>query len=503
MNLLNVLGASAGAAQPKSGKHASQIDSSAQPVVAPQGSNPQPVAASSFAALFASIAPPPKTVSAEPLAQLTALVQRGTPLRTVVDRLAQQLATAIARRLHVRGNASGSLSRTLARSIARSLAPPGNAPPEGAAEAVAALAQRLQKWIATLTEGKNGLSGQQNDIAGKLLDANSAKEIPAQQKPDSSTPQSVDPAALARALLDSVASTLLPAPTAPAPANSSTSSVQSPAENAASVQAAAPSVPAITMANAPDLLARMLVRASGVDVRLNGTGAQPSQAGDAVSTDAAPSEILARFARSLQTDGSGSGSSFAQQQNDKTAAQESQEDSAPQIDSAVTANAPIVSTPASAPVTTASRPLVDPDSVVEQVVKSMMMRTTQSGSSEIHLHLSPEHLGDVMMKITVTGSSITANVVAQNGEVRGALLANQQQLVRSLSDAGMTLSGFSVDVSGGDAKRDSHERRAGGSGRRFAVHELGGATEDENAQAPVLGPPLRSDPRLDLLNYLA
>jgi flagellar hook-length control protein FliK len=155
--------------------------------------------------------------------------------------------------------------------------------------------------------------------------------------------------------------------------------------------------------------------------------------------------------------------------------------------------------------TAASQPApIDANAVVEQMVKSMMLRTAQSGSSEIRLRLVPDSLGEVTMKITVQGSQINANVVAQNADVRNALLTNQQQLARSLADAGLTLSGFSVDVSGGDAGKDNNRDRTGGFGRRYAVHELAAKDgESETESVSSSEPQLVSRSTLELLNYLA
>ena len=147
---------------------------------------------------------------------------------------------------------------------------------------------------------------------------------------------------------------------------------------------------------------------------------------------------------------------------------------------------------------------VDANAIVEQVVKSMVMRTAQSGSSEIRLRLNPDNLGEVTMKITVSGSSIDANIVAANSDVRNALIANHQHLAQSLSEAGLTLSGFSVDVSGGDAGRDQNRDRTGGFGRRYTVHEIGGTADDsQTAESSSPGPQLLPRTSLDLFNYLA
>ena len=145
---------------------------------------------------------------------------------------------------------------------------------------------------------------------------------------------------------------------------------------------------------------------------------------------------------------------------------------------------------------------VDVSSVIEQLIKSMSMRTNAQGSSTIQLHLQPANLGDVTMKITVTGTQISANVVAQNADVRNALVSNHQQLTKSLADAGLTLTGFSVDVSGGDSKQQN-QGQTSGFGRRYVVHELGGTTASEESAVSNLGPPLLGGSGLGLFNYLA
>ncbi len=267
------------------------------------------------------------------------------------------------------------------------------------------------------------------------------------------------------------------------------------------------------MANAPDLLARMLVRAAGADALLNGVAGQNGTSMPSAGTDSTPSALAARFATALasiseqafgssaqgNSNGSNLGRGFSQQPDAKSASTDTSS-----LNPSFGATAPTNSTAAPSAQTTPLRPLVDANAVVEQVVKSMMLRTTQSGNSEIRLHLSPDHLGDVTMKLSVNGSSISANIVAQNGDVQNALLAGQDKLARSLAAAGMTLSGFSVDVSGGDAGRDSKKDRTAGFGRRYVVHEIGGvAAENDSPQPSNLGPALLPNSSLELLNYLA
>ena len=479
----------------------------------------------SFASLFqgatnAAPSSPSSTTNADPLAQLNALLQSGVPMPTIVDRLAQQIAGAVQQQLSAQtsANAGARLKSTLVQSIANALAPPGNAPPGNATDQVAALAQRLRELIARIAGDAKNTAGQQNDIAGQILDAKSAKEIPAQRKSETASTQ-VDSDTLARALLNSVAASFTntaAANASPATTVASQSVPQAPAtpvQNALVSQMQAASAPSqITVANAPDVLARMLVRAAGVDARINGVAAQGAQVPTNSGTDSTPSALAARFQNLLanlgaQSDGSGTqtnsnGSNFMRDftpQSDSKAPAD-----ASQLGISVAANAPVSNASFTAQTQALTHASVDANAVVEQVVKSMVMRTNQSGSSEIRLRLNPDNLGEVTMKLTVNGSSISANLVAQNGDVRNALLSNHQQLARSLSEAGLTLTGFSVDVSGGDAGRDQNRDRTGGFGRRYIVHEFGGSGDaTETAQTTSLGPPLLANSSLELFNYLA
>ena len=137
------------------------------------------------------------------------------------------------------------------------------------------------------------------------------------------------------------------------------------------------------------------------------------------------------------------------------------------------------------------------------MINGMSMRTLAQGTSEIRLQLHPENLGQLTMRLTVTGNQVSATVVAQSADVRSALVANQQDLARSLSQAGLTLSGFSVDVSGGDAGQDQSKDRTAGFGRRYTVHELGGQPKTETTEASNLGPSLLGGSNLELFNSLA
>jgi flagellar hook-length control protein FliK len=146
---------------------------------------------------------------------------------------------------------------------------------------------------------------------------------------------------------------------------------------------------------------------------------------------------------------------------------------------------------------------VDPSAIVEQVVRSMAMRTQSDGTSEVRMRLVPEHLGAITLSLKVDGSNVSATAVAQNADVRNALVAHQQQLARSLADSGLKLTSFSVNMSGGNAGQDQPRDRTSGFGRRYAVHEVTAAGQTDSTESTLVEPAIVPESTLALFSYLA
>jgi flagellar hook-length control protein FliK len=464
--------------------------------------------------------------NADLLGQIAALLKKGTPLPTIVDRIAKSIASATAQQLQGAYSQSelDRLRNSLAQSIANALSPPGNGPPGTAAEQAATLAARLRQLVESLARETQNGTGQQNELSGTILDAFSAKDIPAQQK-TTAPASTLDIALVVRSLLSAAMTTLNPssgspaqvaaAPPIPVPTPPSVSNTTAPPSGNAAVSSGS-----MSMSNAPDLLARMLVRAAGADAAVNGPAtASAANASTQAAPAPSPSMLAARFAALLGESASAiaSGSASDASQNDASNAgnpgQTFDTPVAPAPATDANASASLAaSTPtmlshvqdALANASPATAPRVDISAVIEQMVKGMVMRTDQQGTSQIRLALQPDNLGPVTMKLTVTGTQVSASVVAQNVDVRNVLVANHQELARSLADAGLTLSGFSVDVSGGDAGKDQSKDRTTGFGRRFTVHELNAnAATSEAADVSTQGPSLLPGNSLDLFNSLA
>jgi hypothetical protein len=143
------------------------------------------------------------------------------------------------------------------------------------------------------------------------------------------------------------------------------------------------------------------------------------------------------------------------------------------------------------------------------MLRGMAIRTTD-GQSEVRLRLVPENLGDVSVKLVVTGGSVDASIVAHTADAQTALAGGQLQLAKTLADAGLKLQSFTVGLAG-DFAGNRDQSRPNGSWNRPGWRRIGGVESvdaDELADAsllavPSFGPPIyAASPALRHLNYL-
>ncbi len=434
------------------------------------------------------------------LAQIAGLLGTGTPMTAIVDGVAKALSDALAR---AAGNGGDPKARsTLQRSLAAALAPPGTSPPHAA---VQMLEQRLTHLLTTLTSEPD-TAGQQNEFSGNVLDAESAKEVPAQKKNSASGAAPQDEAAsLAQSLLQAAVAGM---------SGRSAAAVSLQPKSAAPLHSANASAPQPQAR--PDILARILGRAANAQAqRATGIGVQVHMPVSGSANTATPSAVFERLIAIIaehggaQNDGSGTQSGGGDTQSNGGAQSNSGGNGHAAQGTSFTAQAtPLYSTqPTSTVVAGAAGPAaplhvpIDSQAVIEQLVKGIAMRSS-GGTSQVRMRLQPEHLGDVSLKLTVTGTTISASVVAQSAHVRDLLLANQQQLARSLAQAGLSLGTFSVDVSGGNAgftHQQSNDRNAL---ERTNAPGLTLADDDEQWADPRFGPALLPAAKSLVLNYL-
>ena len=295
--------------------------------------------------------------------------------------------------------------------------------------------------------------------------------------------------------------------------------------------ASAPSVPTTSNAGQNlDLLGRMIARAAGADATLTAARAavgEPSSPPSFASATLASAGLAPASLTGVSSPGqldsnqmlrltaaltaaaeSGTGSSgshlssgFGSPNGRDSSSFGNQTSNAalgftlPSLHGATNAAAPSVAAPAPQP--------LDVQALAEQMIAGMHMRTALDGSSQMQIKLVPEHLGEVAVRLTVSGTNVTANVVAQNADTRTALLANHQQLARSLADSGLKLTGFSVDLSGGKHQDRGNDGKGPGLGRRFTIHEIGApAAQPTDALVSSNAGMLSADGNA-LYNYLA
>jgi flagellar hook-length control protein FliK len=157
---------------------------------------------------------------------------------------------------------------------------------------------------------------------------------------------------------------------------------------------------------------------------------------------------------------------------------------------------------------------VDPNAVVDQVLQGVSLRISD-GSSVVRLRLVPENLGDVSVKLVVTGGSVDASITTSTPEAQSALLGGQAQLTRTLADAGLKLQSFTVALGtgggstsngNGDANADARSRQSS-TQRIGAIGSTGGDETDADDPSllalPAIGPPIyTASTALGALNYL-
>ena len=143
---------------------------------------------------------------------------------------------------------------------------------------------------------------------------------------------------------------------------------------------------------------------------------------------------------------------------------------------------------------------VDANAVVDQMLRGMTVRTSD-GQSEVRLRLVPESLGDVSVKLIVSGGSVDASITAHTAEAQNALAGGASQLAKTLADAGLKLQSFTVGLAGGAFADARDQSRQNDAWTRSGARRIGGMRSadvddaDESvllADVPSIGPPIYS-----------
>jgi len=502
-------------------------------------------------------------------AQIAAELNSGQSLSSVITDLASSLATKVAAKL---GISSDDAKKQLEAAFTSALSPPGTStgPPLTTAQQALSLAQTFLHLANVATGVATGESGQLNRFVGTDLDADQAKANPAPTT--TTTPlataqnaQVVSDSAVASADIAALAKLAAPVST-PASSDSPEGDGRSVAlpENVATQSTggttllgriltratlAAPAAPSIP-ATAPAATATTASAASAatvasaaqdvVDALLGESSAGQSfgsalsnattasaPAGTAAASTAATvtqsvTAFLQAFTSALSSSASTATAAATLDAHGKTATSDASllvaGSSTAETASSFVPSVPgfsidqaSASTSNTSAQSTAAQTPVDTSAIVEQVLRGAFLQTNGT-SSTIRLSLVPEHLGDVSVKLNVDATgNVSAHVTAQTVEAGNALTQGQSQLTRSLAEAGLKLTSFSVDVSnsglGGNASGQQQSSQRSSTGRRTLIAGLDAdaPSGDESAllAVPTFGPPIVANRTLGAYNYLA
>jgi flagellar hook-length control protein FliK len=439
-----------------------------------------------------------------------AKLDQGTPLGDVIAQLASSLAASVAAQLGISPQAA---QQRLTQAFNQALQPTDTGPPVSTAERASALVSRFRQIAELATRVTNGDQGQPiRQIAGNSSDAVTAKANPAP-----------DP--------DSILRDAQKALTASAPPTATTTAALGSDDRTVAF------APLQAIASGGDTpLGRILTRAVladssrtvPADTPIDGPshhlagGVQPVEQpvlGPSTTTGtsaaAAVDAFVTAFASALaRSDGAGgerhAGDIAAPVAASTAPAPPATATAQPVASFALsTAHDAVSIAPPTPPQTMPQPQHVDANAVVDQILRGMQIRTTD-GQSEVRFRLVPEQLGDVSVKLIVSGGSVDASITAHTADAQSALAGAQTQLAKSLADAGLKLQSFSVGLAGGFADpRDQsrpNDRSTGSASRRIGAVEAADADASPDPSllaVPSFGPPIyAANPALGALNYL-
>lgn len=461
---------------------------------------------------------------------ITQMLQAGASAQQIANQLAQTLGSNFLGQLQLAGlNPGQNMGNSLVQMLTQALGPPGNGPPQ---QVASALVQRFVQIANTLAKVGANATGQQQDSLGTISDA-IAGDTPAPnlagilQTAIVALQQSAQSGSQA-----SVVSSNAPSPAAPpAPWVPTTSSQNALAAQIAQSQGNGPTVavnPSLALAGtgADTVIGRILARAANVAANQTQSASSVQTAADAQNTTTLQPQLAVTAANSASNGVLSDALAASLLRTVQTALASLPSPKNDSVDASVTgvnqANSnlfsslgitPVVNTtvggntaaPAAAQTPLPQAP-VDPNAVVDQVLQGISMRTLSDGSQSVRMRLVPESLGSVTVNLSVQGGSVNATLLAQNTDVRDALLANQQALSRSLADAGLKLASFTVNLANNgqfQQQQQAYQQSRFGTTRRFVGIMSGGDESTVSSVVPTYGPPSTQLAALQWLNALA
>ena len=474
------------------------------------------------------------------------LLQQGESVTEIVQQLAASLATSLAQQF---GGDPTQIQNQLQTAFVSALAPPGTGPPLSNTDLASALAQRFRQ-VADVAAGVLGETGQSNRLfAGSISDAATTAGVQPAPQTSENSPTSADSIANdAAALLASLTAsqgdgktvaangapavgsngdTLLgrilaraaqsqPAPTQQTPAAQAQAVQTGPSLLALQALAAAAeslgSAQATPVATSSAAAQRVVADAELADATNSGSSAPALSTEEPAPLNPAVLAFVKSFTDALASTSAPATAKIANDavpgtllQTDVSSAQAPTIGAFAPVQAAVQNDA-VSSNGAQSPVELPSPTTADPNQVVDQILRGAFLNTVGS-TSTVRLRLVPEELGDVSVKLTIEGSSVSAQVMAQTPAAHDALVAGQAQLERSLADNGLKLTSFNVSLAGGFASfQQQQQQQTSQQGQSNGRTLLGGVDTPESDEAlvaaPNFGPPVLAGTSWSALNYL-
>jgi flagellar hook-length control protein FliK len=486
------------------------------------------------------------TLTATLQKKIADLLAKGESVAEIVQQLAASLASSLAQQFG--GNAT-QIQNQLQTAFASALAPPGTGPPLSNTDLASALAQRFRQ-VADVAAGVLGETGQSNRLfAGSILDAATTAGV--QPAPTTTTPPTTSVAdsmaESAQALLATLTASQGDGKTVAT--NGATNvgpngdtllgRILARAAQAQSVaQQSKDTAPAIPTGSSAIATLAMAAASAALSSAAAVTAPDPSAAAAqriVVNANAAPADTSAMPVTEAPAPLNPAVVAFLKSFTDaltstnapltaKAETQNGKADSAMLLSSTVdSSQSPTIGAFASvqaaisndavsansAPVPAQpSQPAVDSNTVIDQLLHGVFMNTA-GDLSTVRMRLHPETLGDISVKLTIDGGNVSASVMAQTPAAHDALVAGQAQLAKTLADAGLKLSSFTVDLAGGFASFQQQQQQQSSqngspNGRTGMLGGVDTPETDENAlmAAPNFGPPVLASSNWSALNYL-
>jgi flagellar hook-length control protein FliK len=123
---------------------------------------------------------------------------------------------------------------------------------------------------------------------------------------------------------------------------------------------------------------------------------------------------------------------------------------------------------------------------VKELARDIVMEFNQ-GNNEMKLRLKPEYLGNITVEVSADSDALTMVMRTENALAKQLLESNIEALKEALSQHGLTVYGFTVDV-GKDGAESSWRRQetlSGGFSGEREFHDANGREPKEAGFQPV------------------